>query len=908
MAADGVVAPAELEARIAELERELRIQRALVRIAEAAAAAEDLPAFYAEVHETLQGLTHARNCYIALYDDLRGAINFPYYVDEVDTDLPDPRAWEPFGVGEARGSTAYVLRTGVPQHLDKDRHDQLVRTGLFDAVGTLSIEWLGVPLVVEGRTIGVLAVQSYREEELYSDDDVELVVFVARHVAAALARARTIAAIRQRNVELALIDQIGQGLVRHLDFASIIELVGEGIREAYAATSMFVALYDSTTNVISFPYELDDGKRVVASEPFPLGPGLTSTVIRERRPLRIGTQDEAADAGAIIIGGRLSSSWLGVPILAGDDVLGVIGLESYERHKFNEDMERLLAALASSLAVALSNARLFDETKRLLADTNQRAAELSVINEIGEALGKQLDFNAIIQLVGDRVREQFGVEVMGIAIHDPSTDLISFPYAIDAGNRFQPEPITLGEGLSSKVIQSRRPLRFGTDAAARAAGAIADDDADTQSWLGVPITGSNRVIGVLALEARQPNAFNESDERVLATLASSMGVALENARLFDETKRLLADTNQRAAELGVINEIGEALAKQLDFAAIIQLVGDRVRSLFSADSMAIALHDPATNMLSWPYDLDEGVVFHRDSLPLGPGMTSRVLSSGRPVRVGTMAEQEAAGAIQIGGTETLSWLGVPITGANRVIGVLSLESPRENVYSEADERVLATLASSMGVALENARLFDETKRLFKEADERAAELAIINEVQQGLAAQIDMQAMYDLVGERLREIFDAQVLDLGIVDRDDGLIHFPYTIERGVRFPDEPIELFGARRHVMQTREPLLINEHATERDIEMGGKGVLVGEPAKSTLWAPLVVGGESTGVISLQNLDREFAFTDGDKRLLTTLASSLSVALENARLIDTTKRLLTEADERAAELAIINEVQQGL
>ncbi len=93
----------------------------------------------------------------------------------------------------------------------------------------------------------------------------------------------------------------------------------------------------------------------------------------------------------------------------------------------------------------------------------------------------------------------------------------------------------------------------------------------------------------------------------------------------------------------------------------------------------------------------------------------------------------------------------------------------------------------MGVALENARLFDETKRLLTETDERAAELAIINEVQQGLAAQIEMQAMYDLVGERLREIFDAQVLDIGIYDRETGLIHFPYTIERGVRFPDEPI-------------------------------------------------------------------------------------------------------------------------
>ena len=77
-------------------------------------------------------------------------------------------------------------------------------------------------------------------------------------------------------------------------------------------------------------------------------------------------------------------------------------------------------------------------------------------------------------------------------------------------------------------------------------------------------------------------------------------------------------------------------------------------------------------------------------------------------------------------------------------------------------RLLTTLASSLSVALENARLFDETQRLLTETNERAAELAIINSVQEGLAAKLDMQAMYDLVGDKIQEIFDAQVVDIGI--------------------------------------------------------------------------------------------------------------------------------------------------
>ena len=77
-----------------------------------------------------------------------------------------------------------------------------------------------------------------------------------------------------------------------------------------------------------------------------------------------------------------------------------------------------------------------------------------------------------------------------------------------------------------------------------------------------------------------------------------MASALENARLFDETKRLLAEADERAGELTVINEIGEALARHLEFDAIIQLVGERVRTLFAAQSMFIAIHDPDTNLIS----------------------------------------------------------------------------------------------------------------------------------------------------------------------------------------------------------------------------------------------------------------------------------------------------------------------
>ena len=240
--------------------------------------------------------------------------------------------------------------------------------------------------------------------------------------------------------------------------------------------------------------------------------------------------------------------------------------------------------------------------------------------------------------------------------------------------------------------------------------------------------------------------------------------SLENARLFDETKHLLGQTEQRNAELAVINEIGEALAKQLDFQGIIDAVGERIRSIFDAPTSGIILYDAAGGTVKPAFVVDHGErVTDFVARPLG-GLSGEVIESRRSLRINTADEVAKHSPYHVGNenAETSnSWLGVPVLAGDRVLGVITLERTPKNAFSETDERLLSTIAQSMGVALENARLFDETKRLLGETNERAAELAIINSVQQGLAAKLDMQAMYELVGDKIHEIFDAQVVDIG---------------------------------------------------------------------------------------------------------------------------------------------------
>ncbi|MDQ5816571.1 MAG: GAF domain-containing protein, partial [Actinomycetota bacterium] len=200
---------------MSETTRAQIVQDALYRIAELASAAKDMEGFYTSLHAIVGELMYANNFYIVLYDEERNAMNYPFYRDEVDFDVPDPRAWEELGTGQARGITSYVIRTGKPLLGDMQDLRELERQGEMQLIGAESKDWLGVPLHSEGRPIGAIVVQAY-DRVRHSEADKELLSFVAQHVGAALSRARAIEETRQRNAELAIINSIQQGLAAQL--------------------------------------------------------------------------------------------------------------------------------------------------------------------------------------------------------------------------------------------------------------------------------------------------------------------------------------------------------------------------------------------------------------------------------------------------------------------------------------------------------------------------------------------------------------------------------------------------------------------------------------------------------------------------------------------------------------------
>ncbi len=203
-----------------------RIRSAAFLISEAANATENLEDLFRAIHDVVGELMPAKNLYIALYDPATDIISFPYWVDEHDAAMAPKRP--------GKGLTEYVLRTGQPLLVTPER-PEVERDGLVELVGTPSLDWLGVPLKVGDRTIGVLAVQSYTPGVRYGDNEKHILQFVSTQVAMAIDRKRAEGEQRRQREFLRQVIDLNPNLIFVKDWDGRFTLVNRALADLYGA-------------------------------------------------------------------------------------------------------------------------------------------------------------------------------------------------------------------------------------------------------------------------------------------------------------------------------------------------------------------------------------------------------------------------------------------------------------------------------------------------------------------------------------------------------------------------------------------------------------------------------------------------------------------------------------------------
>jgi signal transduction histidine kinase/CheY-like chemotaxis protein/tetratricopeptide (TPR) repeat protein len=750
-----------------------------------------------------------------------------------------------------------------------------------------------VPLIVQRDLLGYVYVDIDGAFGRFHDGDRDLLAMLASQAAVALANVRfaeglerkveeRTAELEQRAGELAIINSIQQGIAGSLDFQGICELVGRRLREVLKSDDIGISWIDHENRTIRRLYVVEHGKRLQLGDERIESDERWTSILARREPLIQNTQAENAADGAFP-GTDLCLSMAMVPIVVGDRRVGSISMENHEReYAFGESEVRLLTTIASSMGVALQSARLFDETQRLLKETEQRNAELAVINSIQQGIAGSLDFQGIVNLVGDKLREVLKSDDIGIRWFDHDAREVHHLYEIEHGVRLSVAPAPLLE----KHLERRPPRVYGSLAEQEAAGlGVMPGTDQAKSVLMVQIVGSDRVQGSMVIEDHQrEHAYGVAEVRLLETVASSLGVALEAARLFDETQR-------RTRESAALAAVGRDIASTLDLATVMDRIARHAKELLAGDSSAIFLPEPTKDDAppSFRAIVAEGsdtAQIKKATIVSGTGIIGSIIASGRGEYVNDVDHD--ARAVDIAGTEQRSderLMVAPLRAGKAVKGAMAVWRNGGKPFRQHELEFLVGMSLAASVGMENARLFAE-------AQQRATELDTVNTVSQQVAGKLDIAALIELVGEQVMRVFKPDIAYVALLDRSTDMIRFPYRhgeVNASLRHGE------GLTSRIIDTGKPLLMNSHIGEKVAAMGS--ARVGKKALSYLGVPIMVDDRAEGVISVQSTEREGMYDANDQRLLETIAASVGVALRNAQLFAEAReaRALAEAANEA-------------
>ncbi|MGA7296192.1 MAG: EAL domain-containing protein [Rhodanobacteraceae bacterium] len=419
------------------LERAERLQRALYTIAELASSERDMPSVLRAMHHTIGSLMYADNFYIVFAARDGQSVRFPYFVDVADMDPPLPREEYPIELYE-NSPTWYVIRDakalmGSPAELAEQVDGPLKGTGPD------CVDWLGVPLMQGEEAVGALVVQSYRDDARYHNEDKSLLTYVAQHVRTTLERhqahidlSRRVAertraleqanrVLKQQVLERQRGERLQAALFRIAELAgsnssltSFYRDVHEVISGLLYARNFYVALVSSDHKHLEFPYSVDefDPQRATRKR----GQGLTEHVLRSGKALLADsdTSLRLQRDGQLVPSGTSSVCWLGVPLIIGEETVGVLAVQSYStEHRYDSRDQDLLTFVSYHIGNALERKRNAESLKEANSELEQRVnSRTQALAEANHHLRQQI-------LKSERIEQRLKYQTM----HDSLTGL-----------------------------------------------------------------------------------------------------------------------------------------------------------------------------------------------------------------------------------------------------------------------------------------------------------------------------------------------------------------------------------------------------------------------------------------------------------------------------------------------------
>ncbi|MBI5029082.1 MAG: GAF domain-containing protein [Chloroflexi bacterium] len=521
-----------------------------------------------------------------------------------------------------------------------------------------------------------------------------------------------------------------------------------------------------------------------------------------------------------------------------------------------------------------------------------RDRELVVLNTIGEVAGQSLNLEAMLQVALERI-----VELLAL----PAGEICAFE-----GNRL------VRKAHIGTVTTEEREICFQRDECvcakcARSNEIIALKDLGDEnslqnvpcahegfrSIITVPLKSKDQVLGVILLASPQPNLFSPADQRILTAIASRVAMAVENAQLYKEAHR-------RALHLETASSLGQRITALLDVDAPLTKIVNLIRDKFGYYCAHIFLVDDTTNDLV----LREASGPGADTLKIKglrlkigqEGIAGWVAHTGETLLCNDVSREPHYFRAELV-PATQSELAVPLRAGNRVIGVLDVQSDRQDAFDKEDVSTLQILGNQVGVAVENARLFQETKRRYEA-------MIALHQTSLDIIARLDTTQLLQAVLQRGTQLLDAEGGGLALYDDERAFNYATVSYNTQPKWESTgAAPLGGLVGQVIQRHEPIIVNDYPhweyRVKEYENPSRTRMIGVPLK---WENHIVGA-----MVIMNSPKSKPFDEDDVSVLAQFADLASIAIKNAELHSQIKQfsqdLELQVDARTRELSTAKE-----
>jgi PAS domain S-box-containing protein len=785
--------------------------------------------------------------------------------------------------------------------------------------GRLPVSCLLIPIQYGDMSVGVLVLDNFNTSAAFTIEDETLLLSLSQQVGLSLQNVRLVQATQERASQLEALTTAATTFTANLQRD---ELVGSLLNQlepviAYDTATLWLREKDRLTVAAArgFP---DTEKRLgltIAQE----DSALFKEMIRTGQGILVG--DVRHDPRfPPLEAPRLS--WLGIPLISKNEVMGVLALEKWQSHYYNREHMQVGTTFASQAAIALENASLFEESLSRASELDERSQRLALLNRFSSALSGLLDEGKILQLTAQELLDALNAPKVSVVLLDHGNAI--WKYALPRTNAKLPQ--TLPDAPIFYRLRESLGV-FTTDAVS------AEPDLallgkflgeETKSLLILPLVSGANLRALIFIHQSEAVRFSLTEIELARTLTNQASIGLENARLYQSTL-------STAERFSILNQASYEVGANLDPEQVYVAVHKAAQRLMPVESFVISLLDEETNEIEGVYLVDEDKRSPITRIPRDQGLSGRVITTGEPLLLHGAETVDSMNTVTYGKPDTpLSILAVPMTLSGKTVGMLSAQSYQPNVYSEDDLQILSTLANQAAVAIQNGRLFNETERLARELEQRVIErtaqlqreqqntetlLHILTEV----SSSLDLDRALKRTLALLNDAIGAEQGTIMLLNAEDNLLHFRagfgYLTDQvaGEGGPGFRLKVGeGLAGWVVAQREPALIDDLLND---PRWVRASVSSREHRSAIAMPLLVAEDVIGALLVYHRKPNY-FSTELLGLVKAIAGQVAVAINNAHLYELIRdqaerlggMLRREQEDASRSQAILEAVADGV